>query len=287
RSGYDPQAMIEVVKVLKNQEVFARDQALKRGQAVPQSSYHGVFDSHPDNDQRLQQVLGPARALVAGQQEVNREQFLQHLEGLPFGDSAGTGVRRGRQFYHADLGFTLAAPVGWELLNRPDALIAHTPDQQVFMAMTVEAADAGLTPEQLLRRKVGGQRLVQEQALQQEGLQGYTGIIPGSAAKRVAVIYFDSRAYLFVGAVKGRAALESQDAKMLAMISSFRPLSAAQLQLAQPQRLHLLQAKPGQNMAGLARDSKWPEDPELNLRLLNGLYPSGEPRPGDWLKILR
>jgi predicted Zn-dependent protease len=287
RSGYDPQAMIEVVKVLKNQEVFARDQALKRGQAVPTSSYHGIFDSHPDNDQRLQQVIGPARALVAGRQEVNREQFLQHLEGLPFGDSAATGVRRGQQFYHADLGFTLSYPQGWELLNRPDALIAHTVDQQAFMALTMDSADSRLTPEQLLRRKIAGQRLVQEQALQQSGLQGYTGIIPGSAAKRVAVIYLGSRAYLFVGAVKGRASLESQDDKFMAMISSFRPLAASELQLAQPQRLHILQAKSGQHMADLAQDSKLPDDPELNLRLLNGLYPSGEPRPGDWLKILR
>jgi predicted Zn-dependent protease len=287
RSGYDPQAMIEVIKVLKNQELFARDQALKRGQAVADSSYHGVFDSHPDNDQRLQQVIGPASALVGGRQEVNREQFLQHLDGLPFGGSADTGVRRGQQFYHADLGFSLTAPTGWELLNRPDALIAHTPDQQVFMAMTVESAGSGLTPEQLLRRKIGGQRLVQDEALHQDGLQGYTGIIPGASARRVAVVYLGSRAYLFVGAVKGRASLESQDDKFMAMIDSFRPLSAAQLQLAQPQRLHLLQAKPGQTMADLARDSKLPEDPELNLRLLNGLYPSGEPRPGDWLKILR
>lgn len=287
RSGYDPQAMIEVVKVLKSQEVFARDLALKRGQATPPSSYHGIFASHPDNDRRLQQVIGPAQALVTGQQDVNREQFLQHLDGLPFGDSAAAGVRRGRQFYHADLGFTLAAPIGWELQNRPDALIAHTADQQAFMALTVGAADARLTPEQLLRQKIGGQRLLQEQALQQAGLQGYTGIVAGSTAKRVAVIYFGSRAYLFVGAVKSRASLESEDDKFMRMISSFRPLSAAQLQLAQPQRLHILQAKSGQTMAGLARDSKLPEDPELNLRLLNGLYPSGEPRPGDWLKILR
>jgi len=34
RSGYDPQAMIEVVKVLKNQEDFARDEALAKGQEV-------------------------------------------------------------------------------------------------------------------------------------------------------------------------------------------------------------------------------------------------------------
>ena len=112
RSGYDPQAMIEVVKVLKNQEVFARDQAAKRGQPVPESSYHGVFDSHPDNDRRLQEVIGPASALTGGRQEVNREVFLQHLEGLPFGDSAATGVRRGQHFYHAELGIALDFPAG-------------------------------------------------------------------------------------------------------------------------------------------------------------------------------
>ena len=73
----------------------------------------------------------------------------------------------------------------------------------------------------------------------------------------------------------------------MAMINSFRPLAAAQQALAQPLRLHLLHVKAGQTMAGLAQDSKLPDDPELNLRLLNGLYPRGEPRPGDWLKVLR
>jgi predicted Zn-dependent protease len=95
RSGYDPQAMIEVVKVLKNQEDFARDQSAARGEAQPTGGYHGVFDTHPDNDRRLQQVLGPAHALAAGQQEVNREACLKRLEGVTFGDSADTGVRRG------------------------------------------------------------------------------------------------------------------------------------------------------------------------------------------------
>jgi predicted Zn-dependent protease len=287
RSGYDPQAMIEVIKVLKNQELFAREQALKHGQSAPTSSYHGIFATHPDNDQRLQQVIGPASALVAGRQEINREQFLQHLEGLPFGDSAAAGVRRGQDFYHADLGFALRAPQGWDWLNQTDALIAHTQDQQTFIVMTVEPADSRNTPEQMLRKKLGSQRLVQDQALQQPGLQGYTGIIPGAAAKRVAIIYKDERAYVFVGAVKGRGSLETADDEFLLLIQSFRPLSPEQLKLAQPQRIHIVQATLGQTMPSLARESKLAVDPELNLRLLNGFYPSGEPRPGDWLKILQ
>lgn len=287
RSGYDPQAMIEVVKVLKNQEVFARDQAAKRGEAQATGGYHGLFDTHPDNDRRLQEVLGPARALVAGQQIVNREVFLQHLEGLPFGDSAATGVRRGQQFYHAELGFALGFPEGWGIVNRPDALIGHTPDQQAFIAMTLEANDQGLAPADLLRQRAGNTRLVDGVALQQAGLQGYTAVIPGNPARRVAVVTKGQQAYLFVAATRGNAALDTQDAKFLQVIKSFHPLTAAERKLAEPLRIHMVKAKSGQTMAALARDSKLPGDAEATLRLLNNLYPTGEPRAGDWLKVVR
>lgn len=287
RSGYDPQAMIEVVRVLKNQEDFARDQAAARGEAQPAGGYHGVFDTHPDNDRRLQQVLGPARALVTGQQEVNREAFLKRLEGLPFGDSAETGVRRGQRFYHAGLNFTLAFPQGWSLLNRPDALIGHSADQQAFIAMTLEDNPQKLTPAELLRQRVGGQRLVAGVELQQAGLKGYSAVIPGNAAKRVAVIQHDARAYLFVAAVRWRVSLESQDEQFLSVIKSFRPMTVAEKQEAQPLRLYRVKVKPGQTMAALARGSKLPGDALATLRLLNNLYPDGEPRPGDWLKVVR
>ncbi|WP_339523369.1 M48 family metalloprotease [Pseudomonas sp. EA_35y_Pfl2_R111] len=287
RSGYDPQAMIEVVKVLKNQEDFARDQAAASGEAQPAGGYHGLFDTHPDNDRRLQQVLGPARALATGQQEVNREVFLKRLEGLPFGDSAETGVRRGQRFYHADLNFTLAFPQGWSLLNRPDALIGHTADQQAFIAMTLEDNPQNLTPAELLRQRVGGQRLVAGVELQQAGLTGYSAVIPGNAAKRVAVIQQGVRVYLFVGAVRGRASLESQDEQFLSVIKSFRPMTSAEYQQAQPLRLQMVKVKPGQTIEALTKGSKLPGDALKTLRLLNNLYPTGQPRAGDWLKVVR
>ncbi|MGE8496672.1 MAG: M48 family metalloprotease [Pseudomonas sp.] len=287
RSGYDPQAMIEVVKVLKNQEVFAQDQAAKRGEAQAAGGYHGLFDTHPDNDRRLQEVLGPARALVSGQQTVNREVFLQYMEGLPFGDSAATGVRRGQQFYHAELGFALGFPDGWGIVNRPDALIGHTPDQQAFIAMTLEANDQGLSPADLLRQRAGNTRLVDGAALQQAGLQGYTAVIPGNPARRVAMVTKGQQAYLFVATTRGQAPLESQDARFLQVIKSFHPLTAAERKLAEPLRIHMVKAKGGETMAALAKQSKLPGDAEATLRLLNNLYPTGEPRSGDWLKVVR
>ena len=287
RSGYDPQAMIEVVKVLKNQEDFARDQAAERGETQPAGGYHGVFDTHPDNDRRLQQVLGPARALATGQQELNREVFLKRLEGLPFGDSAETGVRRGQRFYHAELNFTLTYPQGWTLLNRPDALIGHTADQQAFIAMTLEENPQQLSPAQLLRQRVGNQRLVAGVELRQAGLTGYSAVIPGSAAKRVAIIQQGAKVYLFVAAVRGRASLESQDPQFLSVIESFRPMTSAERKQAQPLRLHMVKVKSGQTIEALAKNSTLPGDALKTLRLLNNLYPTGQPRAGDWLKVVR
>ena len=286
RSGYDPQAMIEVVKVLKNQEDFARDQAAARGEAQSSGGYHGVFDTHPDNDRRLQQVVGPARALATGQQEVNRDAFLKRLDGMPFGDSAETGVRRGQRFYHAGLNFTLAFPAGWSLLNRPDALIGHTADQQAFIAMTLEDNPQKLAPVDLLRQRVGNQRLVAGVELQQAGLKGYSAVLPGNAPKRVAMIEHGARTYLFVAAVRGQTSLESQDAQFLSVIKSFRPMTGAEIKKAQPMRLRMVKVKPGQTLESLAKQSPLPGDALKTLRLLNNLYPSGQPRAGDWLKIV-
>src|SRR5678816_4205956 len=46
RTGYDPQAMIKVIGVLKNQELFDAEMAKSEGRQP--RSYHGVFASHPD-----------------------------------------------------------------------------------------------------------------------------------------------------------------------------------------------------------------------------------------------
>lgn len=287
RSGYDPQAMIEVVKVLKAQEDFARDQAQDKGQEVPPSGYHGLFDTHPDNDTRLRQVVAAASPLASGQGEVGRDAYLRQIEGMPFGDSAAAGVRRGQRFYHGGLDFTLAFPPGWELINRADAVIVHAPDQQAFVVMSLEPLAQQATAQEYLVRRAGRQQLVQQDSFRQAGLEVATGVVPGSAAKRVAVVMREKQAFLFVAAVKGHGSLESQDAQFLEVIRSFRPLQAQERELTEPRRLRLVQLKPGQGLEALSGQMSVEGDPLTRLRLLNGLYPGGQPRPEAWLKMVR
>ena len=287
RSGYDPQAMIEVVKVLKNQEDFARDEALAKGQEVAPAGYHGLFDTHPDNDTRLRQVVAAATPLATGQGEVGRETYLRMIAGMPFGDSAEAGVRRGQRFYHVGLDFTLGLPQDWELINRPDALILHSPDQQAFMVMSMQGLKDTTSAQDFIRQRTGGRGLSGEQSFRQHGLEVTTGVLPGNGAKRVAVVMRGRDAFQFVGAVKGRASLESADDRFMDIVRSFRPLQADERRLGEPRRLALVQFQRGQSLEELSRQMEGEGDRLKRLRLLNGLYPTGQPLPGDWLKVVR
>ena len=50
--------MIDVVRLLKNQELFEIQRANEEGREP--RVYHGVFSSHPDNDTRLKEVVASA-----------------------------------------------------------------------------------------------------------------------------------------------------------------------------------------------------------------------------------
>ena len=54
RAGYDVDAMLSVIGVLKDQEQYRRIQAKASGK--PSGTYHGLYASHPRNDLRLQTV---------------------------------------------------------------------------------------------------------------------------------------------------------------------------------------------------------------------------------------
>lgn len=52
-------------------------------------------------------------------------------------------------------------------------------------------------------------------------------------------------------------------------------------------QLRLLTARAGETFAGLAQSSRLSNNAAMHLRLLNGLFPTGEPRPGQLLKTIQ
>jgi len=290
RSGYDPQAMLEVIGVLKNQELFERQRARAEGREP--RAYHGVFASHPDNDRRLQEVVSEADHLkTTGTPRTGRKPFLAHLEGLSFGQSENDGVVDGTNFYHKPLNIGFRFAKDWSIDNQPDRLLASAPDQAAVVEVRVATLKKRIPPRQYLEQYLGDKFQVGEK-LDVKGFEAYTATAPvdtsvGKRRARISVVYDGNHAYLFTGISRQTSNYRLFDGVFKDVARSFHKLTAREKKLASGLKLHLIKAGPTTTFAALARKSPIPKYPETELRLLNDLYPDGEPKPGQTLKVVR
>jgi len=104
---------------------------------------------------------------------------------------------------------------------------------------------------------------------------------------RVAAVFQDKRVYQVLIAGKDGNALNKYDSVGLGTIKSMRQLKNSERKLAKPKNIKLIRAKSGDTFAKLSRQSDLEHHPEEQLRLLNGMYPEGEPTPGQLIKIVQ
>jgi predicted Zn-dependent protease len=280
KTGYDPQALLQVIGVLKDQEQFARFKA--GGKST--GSYHGLYASHPRNDKRLQTVIRAAGELELDHYVESPErpgEFRQHIEGLVWGESV-QGLQEENRYYHNKLAFTFEHPPGWTVQAGGKAVIVSAPDNSASVEITLRRRDGNTAPKEVLESAASGS-LSDGRELEQAGLQGYSAIASaGGISRRLAVIDYNYT-YLFQGKANDLAA---QDAALLSIIESFRPMLPQEKQNNKPTYVHYIQVPRGATMASLAAGLRIPHA-EQQLRLLNGMYPRGEPRTGDWIKTIR
>jgi predicted Zn-dependent protease len=277
RSGYDADAMLSVIGVLKDQEMYRRVQAKASGK--PTGTYHGLYSSHPRNDLRLQTVIKTANTLDLDDQPENPEApgvFRNRVEGLVFGASAQSQAESNR-FYHNKLDFTFRYPEGWSVAQGSRDVTVTSKDGSASMAITLSRLDPGVTPVDYLASTASG-ALSDQRELEQFGLKGGTAqATAGESTKRLAVLDHKYR-FLFEGT--------GSDANALVIIESFRPLVPKEKAKGPSRTLHYVQVPRGATLKSLASSARVP-DAEDQLRLINGYYPVGEPRIGDWIKTIR
>ena len=297
--GYDPEAMIDVVRLLKNQEMFEIQRAREENREP--RVYHGVFSRHPDNDTRLKEVVASAGEVARGEQRQpgehrpdNRDVYLSRITGLPVGASEAQGVTRGTRFYHADMGFTVAFPTGWLVQNQPAKLVGATPQKDVTLQLFVMPYPPGTTPEQFLAQNLKGTRTERGEPLEVNGLPGYTAIAQNvslpwgnKGPARYAVIYMNNQAFVFFGSSRITSALAAHDAVLLSSIKTFRRLRQREFETADPDRILVVRATPQTTIESLAKSSPIEKYAAQQLRLLNDLYPDKEPTAGQPIKIVK
>jgi len=293
KTGYDPLAMIEVIKVLKNQEIY--DKALAKKEGREPNAYHGVFATHPENDKRLQEVIGRAKQLQtqSSRNNNNRVSFLRNLEGVVFGEGEKQGIVRGNKFYHHELNIKLDLPRNWRIKNQANSIIAIAPGNKGLLQISAADINKRITPKQFLKQRLKLSNLKHGESFQSNSLRGYTAVssvsrtVYGTRLMRFVVIYKNNTAWIFQGLAKDKNAPYQFDAEIINTARSFRSLTSAERNKAKPRRIHIITAKKDTRFAKLAKESQLGPNAEAQLRLLNKLYPEGEPTVGTPLKIIQ
>ncbi|MGR8946448.1 MAG: M48 family metalloprotease [Gammaproteobacteria bacterium] len=279
--GYDPTAMLDVVRALKNQELF--DQKLAALEGRQPRRYHGLFATHPDNDTRLQEAINYVSQQKTTADEIGRERFLDRIDGMLFGENPDEGVIKSNQFLHPQLGFAVSFPAQWRIQNLPDRVVALSPDNSVQLQMTLVSGAGDATAAQIAKN-LGIQSLSNAQKIGQQGFDGITGLTAvktdaGQMAARVSVIKDGGNGFVFTGIGKNSSALAKHDQNLIATAHSFRRLSNEERTDLKPRRIRVVRLKGDLSWASLAQISPLETLAEDQLRLLNadgreGLIPA-------------
>jgi len=290
RTDYEPQAMLEVIRVLKNQELFEIETAKAEGREP--RTYHGLFSTHPDNDTRLQEMVAHAEQYRrAAPDDPGRDAYLEMIDGMVFGDSPREGILRDRQFYHPDLGFALQMPRDWTVENRPDRLLVTAPGGSAILQVGVEDLNKRISPRDFMLTRLSLRNLSDDKSLTINGLPAHTGLAPinttaGRRMARYTVIYLNNMAYIIAGVSKNPQESAQYDRYFLETAQSFHALTGEEREIANPLRMNLIRADKNTRFDILAAASPLKDFAEAQLRLINAKYPSGEPESGAWIKVI-
>jgi predicted Zn-dependent protease len=290
---YNPANMVDVIKVLKNQEQFAADRAKAEGRPAPSGA--NWLSSHPSNDKRLSDIRQTAAQYPGPDQgkyaDDGRARYQQVIAGLAYGESADQGLTRGRNFYHQDLGIALTAPEGWKIQNGADQLVIVNGEGTAGLIVKPVPKKASGTHEQVIKQLLnptsGRLTPLQINGLSASRFQGQRKTAQGQV-QNINLTLVDGpkgNQYALLPSAKDANTLEANRSPLQAAEQSFRAMTELDRTAARPWLIKFVPYPRG-GFAQLAQQSPLSQPAEQQLRLLNGYYSGGEPRPGEMVKVI-
>jgi len=174
--GYDAHEMANFFGTLKKM----RQQS---GQSIPD-----FMSTHPNPANREQNVHQYAKTRQSESNlssfKVNRDSYLQLIDGIKYGEDPRAGFFENNTFYHPDLKFRFPVPNGWQTQNLPSAVQMAPSANDAMLSMTL-AANGNL--RDIANKFVTDNRLsvVEQSNTTVNGMQAYA-LITSQAADQAA-----------------------------------------------------------------------------------------------------
>jgi predicted Zn-dependent protease len=289
RGAYDPNAMSTFLATLLESSRLDAALAGRPGTA----DQFSIFQTHPRTADRVQRAVQQA----AGAQPVTpasatREAYLDHIDGILYGDDPEEGFIRGRRFAHPVLRFEFTVPDGFTLFNSSTAVIASGPNNSVIQFdREPQPQQTGDMQRYIREQWASGIQLADLDPITVNGLDAAIGEarVATNAGQRdawlVAVRWNQSTIYRFV--------LLAQPGQLGAFrdgfnrtLQSFRPLSASEAAALKPQRIEIVTVGSGDTVESMAARMPFSDYRVERFRVLNALPANATLTPGQRVKIV-
>ena len=286
--GYNPDEMINMLSIMKDLETLQKDRAAQAG--APRRTYHGIFSSHPRNDMRLRSAVAKAERGEKGEpRDEGAAIYRQMTDGLVWGENFKAKVEKPERYLNMSKRIRFDFPDGWAHGMEADGkTVSGEPESADARLSMVPQPRTPQGPEEYLYNYLNIPLLENGQEISPARLKGYTGILPGSDGnpdQRIAVIFYKMSAYVFTGSAKSQAVFEANDEGFMEAISTFRPVTTREIEGKKPTTMRYVKATSRTTFDALGAELKLNPFEVQDLRLINGYYPDGEPKPGEWIKI--
>jgi predicted Zn-dependent protease len=265
---------------------------LKEGFSAPQA----YWSTHPATRERMAEAASRAqteawRNGAAGNTQPYqdaRDAYLDKIDGMSVKRPASEGIFVEDRFFHADLGFTLRFPYGWETSNEPARVMAVAPKHDGVVVLELQGA--GSDPIAAAREYAEQEALPLQHGtpLRIGDLPAFraVAIVPsplGGQTAEITWVVFENRIYRLLGGMRGGQVGKYQGL-FRKFAQSFRPITAEEAASIEELRVRSARALPGETLAQLSArtHNQW----DLTFTsVANGVFAHEALQPDQRIKI--
>jgi predicted Zn-dependent protease len=285
KASYDPQAMASFLQSLDNDTHL---EAKLAGDAGAADAY-SMKQSHPRTPDRVQKAIEEAKVPIANP-VLNRDRFLQQIDGMIWGADPREGVVKGSTFIHPGLRFAFDAPKGMKLQNSSDAVMGQGGNAAMIFDLA-SPPPTGSLEQYVASEWQKGAKIGDVQSFQVNGMEASTGVATGTindtpvAIRMIAIRQSAQTVYRFMFATPPDN-FDAMDQRFLASAQSFREISAEQAAGYRAKRIRVVTVQPGDTVASLAARMQVGGAKADWFRVLNHLAANAKLQPGDKVKLV-
>jgi predicted Zn-dependent protease len=255
QAGIDPGGMARFLTALDNYT------KLNQGFSMPQT----YWSTHPATRERMAEAAalaqtaawksGGAPGATQPYQDA-RNAYLDKIEGMSVQRPASEGVFVEDRFFHADLGFSLRFPYGWETSNEPARVMAIAPKRDGVVVLELQGS--GSDPIAAAREYAEIEALPLE-----HGTPVHIGELPafravaivptafGALNAEITWVAFENRVYRLLGGMRG-GQLDKYQGLFRKFAQSFRPITPEEASSIEELRVRTARALPGETLTALS-----------------------------------